>query len=72
MKMKFDNIPEPIKYLAMQLTDVNCNVHNRSIYATQMENIITYCSKAVKEYEKDLIRDKKSYNRRIKKYRHIA
>ena len=72
MKMKFDNIPEPIVYLATQVTDVNCNVHTRSIYATQMENIISYCSRAVKEYEKDMNKDKKNYTRRSKKYRHIA
>ena len=36
--MKFDNIPEAIKYLATQLTDVNCNVHNRGVYAVQMRS----------------------------------
>jgi len=66
--MKFDNIPESIKYLATQLTDVNCNVHNRGVYAVQMENIISYCSKAVKEYEKDLNRDNNRQVRRNKRY----
>ena len=70
--MKFDNIPEPIKYLASQVTDVNCNVHTRSVYATQMESIISYCSRAMKEYEKDLNKNKKNYIHRSKKYRHIA
>ena len=66
--MKFDNIPEPIKYLAAQVTDANSNVHNRGAYASQMENIILYCSKAVKEYEKDLNRDSNRQVRRNKRY----